>query len=180
MPLHAPQQGVLVRGREDPPETAHAIPLTGVEVQARITGSTARVSVVQHYRNDARTPVEAAYVFPLEEGSAVCGFRVRIDGTLLEGRVEGRDQAFDEYDDALADGRTALLLDQERPDIFTASVGNLLPGQELAVEIEYVAEVPREGGACAGGCPPRSRPATYPSRSAMPKEWTTPSGSTRR
>lgn len=156
--------GMLVLGRDDQPEHAHSIPLTGVDVQARIVGPTSRVKVRQSYRNESESAVEATYVFPLEESAAVCGFQVEIDGEVLHGRVEGRDEAFDQYDDAIAEGRTAFLLDQERPDIFTASVGNLLPGQEIIVQLEYVAEVPREGSALRWRLPTTVSPRYVPEK----------------
>jgi Ca-activated chloride channel family protein len=59
--------------------------------------------------------------------------------------VEEREEAFDRYDDALLTGDSAFLLDRERPDIFTASLGNLRPGETAEVVIKYVAELPPEG-----------------------------------
>ncbi len=126
-------------------DEAKTVPLTGVDVHAQVVGPTSRVTVTQRYENREKVPVEATYLFPLEEGAAVCGFAATIDGHRLEGRVEERDTAFDEYDDAMSEGRAAFLLDQERPNLFTASVGNLLPGQTVEIELTYVAELPREG-----------------------------------
>ncbi len=156
--------GLFVPSPAGERESARLIPLTGVRVDARITGATQRVRVRQTYHNTSETPVEAVYVFPLEEGSAVCGFRALIDGEEIVGRVEARDDAFDVYDDAMAEGRTALLLDQERPDILTASVGNLLPKQKAIVELEYVAEVQREGGALRWRLPTTVSPRYIPER----------------
>ena len=104
------------------------IALTGVAVHATITGHAAQVTVAQHYVNRETRPIEAVYVFPLPSDAAIAGFVAVVDGRRIEGRVEERDRAFDSYDDALAAGHGAFLLDQERPNIFTASVGNLRPG----------------------------------------------------
>jgi Vault protein inter-alpha-trypsin domain/von Willebrand factor type A domain len=122
-----------------------AIPLEGVRIEAEVRDFCARVTVDQRYRNTEHQPLEAVYVFPLDEGAAVCGFEAMIDGAHVVGRVKEREQAFAEYDDALAAGHGAYLLDQERPDIFTASIGNLPPGKEVLVRIRYVAELPRDG-----------------------------------
>lgn len=122
-----------------------SIPLTGVSVTARVTATANRVTVRQSYRNTESKPLEAVYVFPLEEGAAVCGFSVTIDGRWLEAKVKAREEAFADYDDGMAEGHGAFLLDQERPNIFTASVGNLMPGQEVDVEISYIAELVPEG-----------------------------------
>lgn len=137
--------GLLAAPRGVVAGAAPTIPLTGVAVRAQVTSTASRVTVSQSYRNTEPQPLEAVYVFPLEEGSAVCGFAVTIDGRRLTGRVKPRDEAFDEYDDAMAEGHGAFLLDEERPNIFTASVGNLMPGQEVEVELSYVAELVPEG-----------------------------------
>ena len=116
-----------------------SIPLQGVRIDARLRGLCSEVEVTQRYRNDESVPLECVYVFPLEDGSAVSGFLIRIGKRVIKGRVEERDRAFETYDDAMADGHGAFLLDQERPNIFTASVGNLEPGQTVEITIRYVA-----------------------------------------
>src|SRR5262245_14149163 len=113
----APQCASLVSTKGDP------VPLEGVSVEARIQDFCSQVVVSQRVRNREDKPLEAVYVFPLDEGAAVCGFEAVIGETRVLGRVEEREKAFARYDDALADGHGAFLLDQERPDIFTASVG---------------------------------------------------------
>ena len=70
---------------------------------------------------------------------------------LVRGHVEERDNAFEIYDDAMMEGHGAYLLDQERPDIFRASVGNLNPGQAVELQIRYVTLARREGEATRAG-----------------------------
>lgn len=129
--------GLLVEGAP--------VPLEGVQVDAQIRSCAARVTLRQRYRNCEPCPVEAVYVFPIDEGAAVCGFEVQIDGVRVVGRVEERDAAFARYDDALAAGHGGYLLDQERPDIFSASIGNIAPGAEVTITIVTVAEVALAG-----------------------------------
>ncbi len=117
------------------------VPLRGVSISAEVIDVASKVTVVQRYKNDEKKPIEATYCFPLEEGSAVCGFEVRIGDRLIQGEVEEREMAFKKYDEAMAQGDGAYLLDQEKPNIFVASVGNLNPGQEATVSITYVAEL---------------------------------------
>ena len=111
------------------------IPLQGVRIEACLTGLGSEVTVTQRYTNLEAVDVEAVYVFPLEEGAAVCGFTARVGDRLIHGRVEEREKAFEVYDDAMAAGRGAFLLDQERPNIFTVSVGNLRPQQTIEIAI---------------------------------------------
>jgi Ca-activated chloride channel family protein len=121
------------------------IPLVGVAVEAQVRACAARVTLRQRYRNQEEHPIEAVYVFPLDEGAAVCGFEAELDGRRVVARVEGRDSAFTRYDDALALGHGAYLLDQERPDVFTASLGNIPPGADVVVTVMTVAELPVDG-----------------------------------
>ncbi len=127
--------------------TQVAIPLEGVRIEAHVTGRCSEVTVTQRYVNAEAVDVEAVYVFPLEEGAAVSGFRAKVGDRVIEGRVEERERAFEVYDDAMADGHGAFLLDQERPNVFTASVGNLKPGSAVEVTVSYVALLNLEGAA---------------------------------
>jgi hypothetical protein len=138
----APRGLITIPRREEQPAP---VPLEGVRVEAKVRDYCTRVTVSQRYRNTKTTPIEAVYVFPLDEAAAVCGFEALIGETHVVGHVKDRERAFAEYDDAIAAGHGAYLLDQERPDVFTASIGNLPPGQEVLVKITYVAELAREG-----------------------------------
>lgn len=118
--------------------TSEPVPLKGVKVEGDILGRGARVWVSERFRNEESTAIEAVYKFPLPEAAAICGFKARVDGRLIRGEVEEGDKAFDMYDDALSRGDGAYLLDEERPNIFTLSVGNLNPGSDVVTEIAYV------------------------------------------
>lgn len=121
------------------------IPLEGVAVEARLDGLAARVTVFQRYRNREAHPIEAVYVFPVDEAAAVCGFEARIGETRIVGRVKEREAAFADYDDALLEGHGAYLLDEERADVFTASVGNVPPGQSVELQVTTLAPLAYEG-----------------------------------
>jgi len=122
-----------------------AVPLAGVRVTGDILGRGAKVKVAQRFRNDEAQAIEAVYRFPLPESAAVCGFSAIVGGRRVTGSVEEREKAFETYDDALSRGDGAFLLDQERPNIFTLSVGSLPAGAEAVVEIEYVALLDQRG-----------------------------------
>ena len=150
------------------------IPLTGVCVEGDIAGRGAKLTVRQKYRNTETKPVEAVYKFPLPEGGAVAGFRIWIGERLIEGIVEEREKAFDNYDDALIKGHGAYLLDEERPNIFTLSVGNLNPGMEATIEIDLVMLMDSEGYKCRLTMPttisPRYVPEDLPDDEGIPVE----------
>ncbi len=122
-------------------KTRLAVPLAGVAIEADVRSLYARVVVAHRYVNQEADPIEAVYVFPLDEGAAVCAFEALVDGTLVVEEVHERDRAFEIYDDAMVAGHGAFLLDEERPDVFQASIGNLPPGKEVTAKLTYVTEL---------------------------------------
>ncbi|HEX8699306.1 MAG TPA: VIT domain-containing protein [Myxococcaceae bacterium] len=122
------------------------VPLQGVEVTGELLGGHARVRVRQRYRNTESRPVEAVYVFPLPSDGTLTAFSMECNGRKVQGVVKEREEAFRTYDDAITDGHGAALLDQERPNVFTAQVGNLLPNEETLVEVEFLQAIQVEEG----------------------------------
>jgi Ca-activated chloride channel family protein len=141
------------------------IPLERVDVSAVVVDVAATVTVKQRYRNVEQVPLEVVYVFPLDEGAAVCGFEAVVDGARYVGEVREREQAFRDYDDALEAGHGGFLLDEERADVFTASLGNLKPGSTVELTLTYVTELATEGTAARFSLPttvsPRYAPAEH-------------------
>jgi Ca-activated chloride channel family protein len=113
-------------------------PLKHSSVKAEISGFLARVTVTQLFKNDSADKIEAVYVFPLPENSAVDDMMLKVGDRTIRGLIQERDEARKIYDAAVQAGHVAALLDQERPNIFTQSVANITPGAEVRVTISYV------------------------------------------
>src|SRR5947207_12311630 len=62
---------------------------------------------------------------------------MRIGERVIEGVIREREAARATYERARDGGQRAVLLEQERPNIFTSSVANIAPGESIRVEIEY-------------------------------------------
>jgi hypothetical protein len=144
--------------------SSEPIPLEGVSIDAELNDFSARVVVTQRYRNLEDRAIEAVYTFPLDEQAAVCGFEAIVGGVHYAGEVQTRDAAFRGYDDALQAGHGAFLLDQERPDVFVASVGNVPPGGEALLKITYVTELAVEGESIRFTLPTTVAPRYAPAR----------------
>jgi Ca-activated chloride channel family protein len=112
-------------------------PTLSTEVAFRVAGVIARATVKQRFRNTTSDWVEGVYVFPLPEKAAVDHLLMHVGERTIEGRIREREQAKAEYQQAKDEGRKASLVEQERPNVFTTSVANLGPGEELSVEIEF-------------------------------------------
>lgn len=113
------------------------LPLKSTHVEVRITGVIADVVVTQRYRNEGQRAIEARYVFPGSTGSAVHALHVRLGDRLLTARIREKQQARVEYETAKQEGRTTALLEQHRPNVFEMNVANILPGDDVAVELRY-------------------------------------------
>jgi Ca-activated chloride channel family protein len=113
------------------------VPMVGADVDVHIAGAAAGVTVRQQYYNPTDRWLEAVYLFPLGEDGAVYRTRIEAGGRVIEGRIAEREEARRSYDQAVRDGRRAGLIEQERPNIFTASVANIAPHEVVTVEIGY-------------------------------------------
>jgi Ca-activated chloride channel family protein len=142
--------------------SGESVPLLGVSLTGEVIGGHARITSTQRYRHEERQPVEAIYVFPLPSDGAVTGFVMEVAGRRLEAEVKEREEAFRVYDDALTSGHGAALLEQERPNVFTANVGNLLPGEEVTIAISFVMKVPGDEGALRLAIPTLVAPRYIP------------------
>lgn len=107
------------------------------DVEIRVSGLVARAVVRQRFANTSDLWLEGVYVFPLPEMAAVDRMRLRVGERRIEGRIAERAEAVRVYTQAKRSGRTASLLEQERPNLFTTSVANVGPGETVEVEIAY-------------------------------------------
>ncbi|HJV23881.1 MAG TPA: VIT and VWA domain-containing protein [Holophagaceae bacterium] len=123
-----------------------ALPLKATSARVAIAGVIADVKVTQVYRNTGSKPLEAVYVFPGSTRAAVYGMKMTIGERVLTAKIQRRDEARRTYEQAKAEGRSTSLLEQHRPNVFQMSVANLLPGDEVKVELSYTELlVPTEG-----------------------------------
>ena len=107
------------------------------DVEIDINGMVARATVRQRFHNPTDDWLEGVYVFPLPERAAVDRLRMRVGERFIEGKIEEKQKAKATYEQARAEGKKAALLEQERPNIFTASVANIGPDEAIVVEIQY-------------------------------------------
>lgn len=137
-------QGALEASSDDGPSRPFTLKHTKVDIT--VTGFMQAVNVTQTFQNPFNTPVEAVYVFPLPDDSAVHAMELRAGNRLIKAEIQKREQARATYEQAKSEGRRAALLDQERPNIFTQSVANLLPGETVEITISYVAPLAYDDG----------------------------------
>ena len=124
-------------------------PLRSAAVHSHAQGGLALTTLRQEFANSYAEPLEVLYTMPLPADGAVVGYTFRLGERVVRGQIEAREKARAAYRQALLEGKTAGLLEQERADTFTQSLGNLPAGTAVGVEIEVlhpVAFLPGVGG----------------------------------
>jgi Ca-activated chloride channel family protein len=122
------------------------LPLKDTRVQIDVSGVIADVTVLQTYRNEGSRPINARYVFPASTRAAVYAMRMRIGDQVIVAKIKEREKAQKEFEQAKQDGKSASLLEQNRPNVFSMSLANVMPGDQIEIELRYTELlVPTEG-----------------------------------
>lgn len=173
-PLARPTPGELTildtHGKE-----AGLCPLKHTDVQADVAGYVAHVAVTQEFSNPSREPIEAVYTFPLPNDAAVDDMTMTVGSRVVQGEIKRKEEAREIYEAAKSEGKAAALLDQERPNIFTQNVANIMPGDSVKITIKYVNVLKYDDGRYEWSFPlvvgPRYTPSggyTVPGRRGAP------------
>jgi Ca-activated chloride channel family protein len=112
-------------------------PMLGTDIKVQVSGLIARYAVTHRFRNPTARWTEAIYTYPLPPDSAVDRLKMTVGGRVTEGVIKERAEARRLYTAAKSAGRRASLVEQQRPNIFTTTVANLGPGEEVTVAIEF-------------------------------------------
>ena len=117
--------------------SVEAFPLRDTQVKATISGVIADVNIKQSYKNEGKTTLEAVYVFPMSSKAAVYAMTMTIGERKIVAKIDRKAEARKKYEEAKKAGKTASLLEQKRPNVFEMNVANILPGDEIFVDLQY-------------------------------------------
>jgi len=112
-------------------------PLKETKADVHISGIIADVMVTQRYVNEGSRPINARYVFPASTRAVVYGMKMKIGDHIVTARIQERKAAQQTFEKAKKEGKSASLLDQERPNVFTMNVANIMPGDKVEIELRY-------------------------------------------
>ncbi|MDH3504838.1 MAG: VIT domain-containing protein [Nitrospirota bacterium] len=143
--VNGDQSGSLV-GLDPEGKFTQAFPLKHTDVSIQVSGPLARAQVTQQFENPYPDKIEAVYTFPLPQHAAVDAMTLTVGDREVKGTIKKREEARAIYEAAKRRGNVAGLLDQERPNIFTQSVANILPGEKITVTISYVETLSYDDG----------------------------------
>ncbi len=113
------------------------LPLKETRADVHIVGVIADVLVTQVYRNEGSHPLNLRYVFPASTRAAVHGMTMQVGDLRIRAKIREKQAAKQEFEAAKAAGKSAALLEQQRPNVFTMNVANVMPQDEIRVELHY-------------------------------------------
>lgn len=128
--LHGAQTGAELFTRD-----GRTLPLVASTLRAEAQGGIARLVLEQEFVNSHAEPLHVTYRMPLPADGAVSGYAFEIAGRVIKGVVDKKAAARERFEQAIASGRTAALLEQERADIFTQQLGNIPAGENITARI---------------------------------------------
>lgn len=122
---------------ENGDEDAERFPLKGTSVKAIINGVIADVNITQRYANMGSRPINGRYIFPASTRAAVHGMRMTVGEDVVVAQIQERQAAKKVFEAAKSAGQSATLLEQQRPNVFSMDVANIMPGEEITIELHY-------------------------------------------
>lgn len=123
-----------------------SFPLKETRVDTTINGVIAETYVTQTYTNEGKQPINASYMFPASTKVAVQGMKMEIGNEVIVAKIKEKEEAKVEFEEAKSEGKSASLLQQQRPNVFTMDVANVMPGDVVRIELHYTEMIsPAEG-----------------------------------
>ena len=129
-PHQAPSGARLISAQEG------VLPLRGTSIQAEAGGGIAHVTLRQRFHNPHDLPLSVTYSLPVPEEAAIGGFLFTIGQRRILGEIDRRASARKRFEEAILEGRTAAVMEEERSSLFTQEIGNIPPGADVDVEVE--------------------------------------------
>ena len=123
------------------------LPQLKTDIVSNISGDLATVEITQSFANPGDVPMNARYLFPMNKDAAVYQMTMLIGDEITRAVIKRKEEAIKTFERAKKQGKTASLLSQHRPNMFTQKIANLMPGEPVHIKIKYTQVVPKIDGA---------------------------------
>ena len=118
-------------------QAATPLPMLDSKIDVTVRGPIVETTVTQTFKNDSDNATEATYIFPLPADAAVSAMAIDLGTRKIHAAIEARDKAQARYEEAVAHGLGAGMLEQERPDVFTQTVSAIPAHGTVTVVLRY-------------------------------------------
>lgn len=117
---------------------SRSVLLQKADVRVDIRDYLARTRMAYHFLNAEDVNIEATYTFPLPIDGVLTDLRVQIGECELRGAAVEKSQAQEDYEQAISEGDTPVMLERLDSGLYSLNVGNILPGEKASVTIEFL------------------------------------------
>ncbi len=121
-------------------------PSLKTDIDADINGDLVTVKIIQVFENPTNVALNARYLFPLNQNSAVFAMTMEAGGEIVSAKIQRKEEAQKTFEAAKKEGKAASLLTQHRPNMFEQNIANLMPSLPITVILEYTQHVPKVDG----------------------------------
>jgi Ca-activated chloride channel homolog len=118
-------------------KTRIVLPLKAVDVTFDVRGDLAEVSLDQVFHQTANRPLDVLYTFPLPAEAAVFRCELIVNDRVIQARVEEQARAREIAKKMKEAGHRTSLVEMERDNLFTLSLGNVQPDDLIVVRFAW-------------------------------------------
>ena len=115
-----------------------ALDMQSLFLSGRILPFGAKLTVTHVFRSREKGPVEAVYCFPLPRDASLISFEIKGEGFSVSSRLKRAAHAQQCYEQALIQGSLAAYTQQNADGLVNLTVGNLRPGETVAVHLNLI------------------------------------------
>lgn len=131
---------------EDAETSEDSFPLKETKVSTNINGIIAETYVTQTYTNEGKNPINAKYVFPASTKVSVHGMKMEVGDQIVTAKIKEKEEARQDFEQAKSEGKSASLMEEQRPNVFTMDVANIMPQDTVRIELHYTEMIDTEEG----------------------------------
>jgi Ca-activated chloride channel family protein len=113
------------------------LPLRAVDCRFQVSGDLLSVEIDQVFHQNNSQALDCLYTFPLPAGAAVHRCEMHVNGRVIRARVEEEARARELAAEHKAAGHRTALVEMDRENLFSLSLGNLQPGDVVIVRLAY-------------------------------------------
>lgn len=117
------------------------IPLKDLKYSINISDNAYEYTSTQEYVNDNDFPIETYYKYPVYATASLINVKIIIDDKEIECVIKEKEEAYKEYDDAIAEGNQAVLVSEDTEEMYDIKVGNIKPHQTIMINQTYLCEL---------------------------------------
>jgi Ca-activated chloride channel family protein len=122
-------------------QTQIHLPLKAIECRFEASGVAVDVQIDQIFHQSAGHPLNVTYSFPLPSKAAAYKCEMIVNGRTIRAKVLEQEAAREIARRKKAEGRRTTLVEMERGNLFTLSLGNVQPDDIIVIRFAYVEEL---------------------------------------